>query len=40
MLSIIVAYDQNLGIGIKNTLPWKLSDDLKTLNKSLSIITL
>ncbi|MBK2126044.1 dihydrofolate reductase [Fangia hongkongensis] len=29
MLSIIVAYDQNLGIGIKNTLPWKLSDDLK-----------
>ncbi|WP_116964336.1 dihydrofolate reductase [Fastidiosibacter lacustris] len=29
MLSIIVAYDQNQGIGIKNSLPWKLTDDLK-----------
>ena len=29
MLSIIVAYDQKHGIGIKNTLPWKLKDDLK-----------
>lgn len=29
MISLIVAYDQNYGIGIKNTLPWKLSADLK-----------
>lgn len=29
MLSIIVAYDQQYGIGIRNTLPWRLSDDLK-----------
>ena len=29
MLSIIVAYDQGYGIGIRNTLPWRLSDDLK-----------
>ncbi|WP_100551407.1 dihydrofolate reductase [Caedibacter taeniospiralis] len=33
MLSIIVAYDQNQGIGIKNSLPWKLSDDLKNFKK-------
>lgn len=29
MLSIIVAYDQHLGIGVNNTLPWRLADDLK-----------
>ena len=29
MLSIIVAYDQHRGIGIKNKLPWHLRDDLK-----------
>ena len=28
-LSMIVAADNNNGIGIKNTLPWRLSDDLK-----------
>ncbi len=28
-LSIIVAADSNNGIGIENTLPWHLSDDLK-----------
>lgn len=33
MLSIIVAYDQKQGIGIKNSLPWKLSDDLKNFKK-------
>ena len=33
MLSIIVAYDQNKGIGIHNSLPWKLSDDLKNFKK-------
>ncbi|WP_119344603.1 dihydrofolate reductase [Facilibium subflavum] len=33
MLSIIVAYDQHHGIGLKNTLPWKLSDDLKNFKK-------
>lgn len=33
MLSIIVAYDKNQGIGIKNSLPWKLSDDLKNFKK-------
>ena len=33
MLSIIVAYDKDYGIGIQNTLPWKLSDDLKNFKK-------
>jgi dihydrofolate reductase len=33
MLSIVVAYDQKLGIGIKNKLPWKLSEDLKNFRK-------
>ncbi|WP_440682757.1 dihydrofolate reductase [Cysteiniphilum halobium] len=33
MLSIIVAYDQKQGIGIKNSLPWKLSNDLKNFKK-------
>lgn len=28
MLSIIVAYDQQAGIGIQNALPWKLKQDL------------
>lgn len=28
-LTIIVAADKNNGIGIKNELPWRLSDDLK-----------
>lgn len=35
-LTIIVAADQKNGIGIKNTLPWHLSDDLKRF-KSLTI---
>ena len=33
MLSLIVAYDKNLGIGKKNTLAWKLSEDLKNFKK-------
>lgn len=33
MISLIVAYDKKLGIGIKNTLPWKLSADLKNFKK-------
>lgn len=33
MLSIIVAYDQKHGIGIKNALPWKLSNDLKNFKR-------
>ena len=33
MISIIVAYDENLGIGKENSLPWKLSDDLKIFKK-------
>ena len=38
MISLIVAYDLNQGIGYQNTLPWRLTDDLQffkkqTLNK-------
>ncbi|MFZ9034640.1 MAG: dihydrofolate reductase [Francisellaceae bacterium] len=33
MLSIIVAYDQSRGIGLKKALPWKLADDLKNFKK-------
>ena len=33
MISLIVAYDKNYGIGIKNSLPWKLSADLKNFKK-------
>ena len=33
MLSIIAAHDENYGIGIRNELPWKLSDDLKNFKK-------
>lgn len=29
MISLIVAYDKNFGIGKENTLAWKLSEDLK-----------
>ena len=33
MISLIVAYDKNQGIGKENTLPWKLSEDLKIFKK-------
>lgn len=33
MISLIVAYDLNQGIGYQNTLPWRLSDDLKLFKK-------
>ncbi|MFV9972215.1 MAG: dihydrofolate reductase [Francisella endosymbiont of Hyalomma asiaticum] len=33
MISLIVAYDKNYGIGKENTLVWKLSDDLKNFRK-------
>lgn len=33
MISLIVAYDKNQGIGKENTLPWKLSEDLKMFKK-------
>ncbi|MEY8714122.1 dihydrofolate reductase [Francisella philomiragia] len=33
MISLIVAYDKNLGIGKENTLAWKLSEDLKNFKK-------
>ena len=33
MISLIVAYDKNYGIGKENTLPWKLSEDLKNFKK-------
>ena len=29
IISIIVAMDENQGIGINNRLPWHLSEDLK-----------
>lgn len=34
--SIIVAHDLNLGIGILNTLPWKLSGDMSFFKKTTS----
>ena len=33
MISLIVAYDKNFGIGRENTLAWKLSEDLKNFKK-------
>jgi dihydrofolate reductase len=33
MLSLIVAHDLNNGIGINNSLPWRLSDDLQFFKK-------
>ena len=33
IISIIAAMDENRAIGIKNTLPWRLSDDLKRFKK-------
>ena len=33
MISLIVAYDKNYGIGKENTLAWKLSEDLKNFKK-------
>ncbi|ASG67360.1 dihydrofolate reductase [Francisella halioticida] len=33
MISLIVAYDKNLGIGKENSLAWKLSEDLKNFKK-------
>ena len=33
MISLIVAYDKNLGIGRKNSLAWKLPEDLKNFKK-------
>ncbi|ALK94083.1 dihydrofolate reductase [Francisella tularensis subsp. holarctica FSC022] len=33
MISLIVAYDKNFGIGKENTLAWKLSEDLKNFKK-------
>lgn len=34
MLSIIVAYDKNRGIGINNTLPWDYPEDLRYFRKT------
>ena len=28
-VNIIVVYERNLGIGLNNSLPWKISSDLK-----------
>lgn len=33
MISLIVAYDKNLGIGKDNSLAWKLTEDLKNFKK-------
>ncbi|MDE4986526.1 dihydrofolate reductase, partial [Francisella tularensis subsp. holarctica] len=33
MISLLVAYDKNFGIGKENTLAWKLSEDLKKFKK-------
>lgn len=33
MISIIAAFDENFGIGINNTLPWHLPNDLKWFKK-------
>ena len=33
MISLIVAYDKNFGIGKDNTLAWKLSEDLENFKK-------
>lgn len=33
MISLIVAYDKNFGIGRENTLAWKLSEDLKNFKR-------
>ncbi|MBK2027784.1 dihydrofolate reductase [Allofrancisella guangzhouensis] len=33
MISLIVAYDKNFGIGKENSLAWKLSEDLKNFKK-------
>ena len=30
-VNIIVVYEKNQGIGLKNSLPWKISSDLKNL---------
>jgi dihydrofolate reductase len=33
LVNVIVAYCKNGGIGINNTLPWKISSDLKKFKK-------
>ena len=34
MISLIVAYDKNCGIGKENALAWKLSENLKNFKKN------